>query len=45
MGEVETKLVLVGHIKLDEGGGPQTEEAEKGEGKARSHANGGPLSQ
>ena len=31
MGEVETKLVLVGHVELDEGGGPQKEEAETGE--------------
>ena len=31
VGEVETKPVLVGHIELDEGGGPQKEEAEKGE--------------
>ena len=30
-GEVETKLVLVGHVELDEGGGPQKEEAKKGE--------------
>ena len=28
---METKLVLVGHVELDEGGGPQKEEAEKGE--------------
>ena len=31
MGEVEIKPVLVGHIQLDEGGGPQKEEAEAGE--------------
>ena len=30
-GEVETKLVLVGHMELDEGGGPQKEETEAGE--------------
>ena len=30
-GEVETKLVLVGHIELDEAGGLQKEEAEAGE--------------
>ena len=30
-GEVETKLVLVGHVELDEGGGPQKEETEAGE--------------
>ena len=31
MGEVETKLVLVGHVELDKGGGPQKEETEAGE--------------
>ena len=31
MCEVETKPVLVGHVELDEGGGPQKEEAEAGE--------------
>ena len=31
MGEVEMKPVLVGHVELDEGGGPQKEEAKKGE--------------
>ena len=31
MGEVEIKLVLVGHVELDEGGGPQKEETEAGE--------------
>ena len=31
MGEVEMKLVLVGHVELDEGGGPQKEEVEAGE--------------
>ena len=31
MGEVETKLLLVGHMELDEGGGPQKKETEAGE--------------
>ena len=31
MGEVEMKLVLVGHVELDKGGGPQKEEADTGE--------------
>ena len=31
MGEVETKPVLVGHMELDNGGGPQKEETEAGE--------------
>ena len=31
MGEVETKPVLVGHVELDEGGGPQKEKTEAGE--------------
>ena len=31
MGEVEMKPVLVGHVELDEGGGPQKEETEAGE--------------
>ena len=31
MGEVKTKPVLVGHVELDEGGGPQKEETEAGE--------------
>ena len=30
-GKVETKPVLVGHVELDEGGGPQKEETEAGE--------------
>ena len=30
LGEVETKLVLVGHVELDKGGGPQKEETEAG---------------
>ena len=47
-GEVETKLVLVGHVELDEGGGPQKEETEArkpDDGTEGKIPCGGPLNQ